>query len=655
MAGTIQDILNDIITKVYGRDVRQAIHDGIEMCYNDVITPAGKQDILDHIAVSDEELHDVRVGVGGQQFTSAGDAVRKQLASLIDNNLYDFLEPLPRNNQSIAGLTWTWTGNSCTVTGTASSDTFNNIFGSDTSIVYGMKPGHKYYVDFASSGNVYLQIYQMSSGGSIVATLFSSRTSGWFTVPTSISGMVVRLYVANGTTVNETVSPRILNLDDSFIYNELWRYKGDLPIGADLNDTTDGFWLIVSDRRYVNNPLPETSYGTLFHYTQSNVILQVVFGGGNKAGVIYVRTALNGTFGQWASIQGTGGGDNNYYFDSYQNTYNVTATPTIKTDTNSYLAPTGGSEDVTASIVAMLTQTGVCRLGKGDYYVKNLVMPAGTEIIGSGYSTRIILRGSEDGFAIKMSDHCTVKDLQILGKTSDITVSSTVGNRHGILWQGNYTQSQSAPVQSIIDNVFIKNFIGGGITCYDTGYGTFNCLEVTNAHIWLCNAGINISYWSEFHKFTNVRAGNCYYGCINNGGNNIFTNCDFSSNKLAFLMDNAQNQSPNNSHGSCVGCTFNHTDNNAGIGIKILNCDSGFIFTGCQIFFSKINIEGSDGVVISDTNFGLSNCNIMIDGGGAVLFANNMHQGVPPISITNNSNVHFVNCYVRSTGAVVSN
>ena len=205
----------------------------------------------------------------------------------------------------------------------------------------------------------------------------------------------------------------------------------------------------------------------------------------------------------------------------------------------------------------------------------------------------------------------------------------------------------------MISDVYISRFSGGGITCYDTGYGTINGLQVANSYIWNCNAGINISYWSEFHQFTNVKASLCYYGCINNGGNNIFTNCGFSSCKLAFLMDNSQNQSPNNSHGSCIGCVFNHTDSNSGIGIKVLNCDSGFIFDGCQIFFSQIYIEDSDGIVVSSTNFGSSNCDITIKNGGATLFANNLHTSAPTISITNNAKVHFVNCYVKSTGGVV--
>lgn len=248
-------------------------------------------------------------------------------------------------------------------------------------------------------------------------------------------------------------------------------------------------------------------------------------------------------------------------------------------------------------------------------------------------------------------------------KTSSITLSdildseSTVPLRHGILWQGTYTQDQSTanqPINGIISNVRLLSFTGGAITCYDTGYGTFNALEVSNVFCMNCNVGINVSYWSEFHKFTNVRTASCYYGCINNGGNNVFTNCDFSTCKVGFLMDNSTGQSPNNGHGSCVACVFNHADNNTGVGIKILNCDNGFIFDGCQIFYSQTCIEDSDGVVFANCNYGETNCNITISGGGAILFNGNMHKTTPTKTITNNSNVHFVNCYVKSTGAVVN-
>ena len=349
---------------------------------------------------------------------------------------------------------------------------------------------------------------------------------------------------------------------------------------------------------------------------------------------------------------------NEYTFNSYGNTYNVTANPSITTDTNSFLAAAGDTADVTASIVAMLTQNGVCRLGVGDFYVSGIDMPTGSMLIGSGAQTRVILTGS-GSYAVKLSNSNKVSDMSIVGSVTEITPAGSIGTRHGVLFCGNYTQTQSTaqqPCYDMLDSLWITDFSGGGITCYDTGYGSRSFLSANNINIMRCGAGINVSYWSEFHRFTNVRTNLCYYGCINNGGNNNFVNCNFSSCKVGFLMDNASGQSPNNSHGSVVGCTICHSDSSVadGAGIKILNCNNGYIFTGCQIFDSKIEIRDTAGVVISDCNFGASNCDIAVSGGGLVLFANNVHQGTPAITVQNNNLVKFANCYNRTSGAAIS-
>ena len=306
----------------------------------------------------------------------------------------------------------------------------------------------------------------------------------------------------------------------------------------------------------------------------------------------------------------------------------------------------------------MLTQNGVCRLGVGDFYVSGIDMPTGSMLIGSGAQTRVILNGS-GSYAVKLSDSNKVSDMSIVGSVTEITPAGSIGTRHGVLFCGNYTQTQSTaqqPCYDMLDSLWITDFSGGGITCYDTGYGSRSFLSADNINIMRCGAGINVSYWSEFHRFTNVRTNLCYYGCINNGGNNNFVNCNFSSCKVGFLMDNASGQSPNNSHGSVVGCTICHSDSSVadGAGIKILNCNNGYIFTGCQIFDSKIEIRDTAGVVISDCNFGASNCDIAVSGGGLVLFANNVHQGTPAITVQNNNLVKFANCYNRTSGAAIS-
>ena len=426
---------------------------------------------------------------------------------------------------------------------------------------------------------------------------------------------------------------------------------GALP-SCDLNDVTEtGTWILIDTNSYTHIPggavagfLRVSNIGT------NNWVLQEFIGFSNA--YYYKRKFRVGqTVEDWTQISGSGTIINNY------NTYEVTATPTITTDTNQYLAPSGDTSDRTLDILTLLQTTGVCRLGPGNFYIDGLEMPDNTQIIGSGPTTKVYLIAGANKFAIKMGKHCAVKNFALIGASS-YTPASTIGTRHGILWQGNYSETETSaqqPNQGIVDTMWISNFAGGGITCTDTGYATDKAIECTNCWITSCDAGINISYWSEFHKFTNVRTAGCWYGCINNGGNNVFVNCDFSGCKEGFLMDNSLNQSPNNSHGSCIGCVFNHSNSNAGVGIRILGCANGFVFIGCQIFFSQTVIENSSGVTFSACNYGDVNCNISINGGGAVLFVGNMHQAAPVINIVNNTHVVFANCYVRSTGAIVTN
>jgi ABC-type transport system substrate-binding protein len=63
-----------------------------------------------------------------------------------------------------------------------------------------------------------------------------------------------------------------------------------------------------------------------------------------------------------------------------------------------------------------------------------------------------------------------------------------------------------------------------------------------------------------------------------------------------------------------VGCTFNHSGGNKGVGVKILGAKPGYIFTGCQMFYSKIVLEDSWGVAFDAMNFG-KDMDISVKGG----------------------------------------
>ena len=315
----------------------------------------------------------------------------------------------------------------------------------------------------------------------------------------------------------------------------------------------------------------------------------------------------------------------------------------------------GDKRDRKEEIEQMLKMQGVCILGSGVFYVSGVEMPDNTTLMGLGECSEVILQEEiRSGYTIAMGSRCTVKDLTIKGSAEDLPRPEELGERHGIAYLGNATGVEDSEFQSkdsIIEGCRIRSFSGGGITCTDTGYSIDCSLSVTNCRIHYCGAGINITHFSEYHNFTNVTCTKNLYGCINNGGNNMFVGCGFDGNTLGYLIDNSEGQSRNNAHGSCIGCTFNHTDHNKGVGIKLLGVGPGYVFTGCQVFFSKIVIENSEGVQFANFNFGREE-GIAVKGGGVVRFSGCLFGTPPVFTLEDAPHVMVDDCYTRK-GEVV--
>ena len=606
---------------------------------------------------------------------ASANAVGVNIRSLFENFAkgIDLIDYYKTGNKTVSAITYAWEGSKLHVSGTNASNNVQayTLFSSTTSLPHGVVAGEFIYPFIDSSVSSFrLGVWWYNSEGTLTELLNNSSYDGAIRVPSSAVGMIIRLQftLASSGSVDFYVNPTIFTCPTM---QYAVRHFGLLKSGTDFNDINyDSGYFTSTGSSYHN--APDSADGT----TSAGFLYTVgIYPGGKWRLQLFcsvlssnyqkmwsrIYNGASSAWGSWVEI-GTGSGGqriNNYTYNTYESTNNITCSPQITTDTNNYLAASGTQADRAAEIMTMLQTTGVCNLGPGDFYVSGIVMPDMSTLRGCGDSTRVILLSSvSSGAAIEMWRRCQVSDLHIEGNTSGITLSSTVGTRHGILWAGNYQASESnadQPNMGLVSNVRIHGFTGGGITCYNTGYGTYTHMSAVNVQIWNCNAGINISYWSEFHKFTNIRTYLCYYGCINNGGNNVFVNCDFSQCTVGCLMDNSSGQSPNNTHGSMIGCVFNHSDSNSGTGIHILGCINGFVFEGCQIFFSKIVLEDCAGIQVSNCNFGSSNCNILVTGGGLTLFSGNIFQNASvTITVSNNSHVHFVNNYERQTGGPIA-
>ena len=410
------------------------------------------------------------------------------------------------------------------------------------------------------------------------------------------------------------------------------------------NDWSDSDIVAVYKRDTRKGASSPNSVVTFYNFTKTRKIEMLYYAGASSNKYRWILTGItnNNTF--------------NYTYNQYANEYNISASPEITTDTNNYLQPSGDTTDMASAIETMLTQTGVCNLAPGDFYVSGIDMPDNTMIRGSGASTRIYLLDSvTDGYAIKMGTRCIVEDCRIMGATTQYTPTSTIGTRNGIVWQGTAT-SQSAtsskPARGTISNCYISNFSGGGIYCQGTGTNINNNLNVVNVFIHYCTVGIYIPLLSEFNKFTNVDCFGCYWGSINNGGNNVFANCGFSKNIIGVMIDNEYGQSTNSAHGTYTGCVFNHSGaNNDGVAIKLLGITAREIFTGCQIFYGSVVIDNCKGIVMNACNFGNS-IPITITDGNTVLFNGCIFRNAPTITKTNNADTHFVACYTNDGDTV---
>ena len=279
--------------------------------------------------------------------------------------------------------------------------------------------------------------------------------------------------------------------------------------------------------------------------------------------------------------------------------------------------------DRTQDILGKLRKFGTCKLVSGDYYINGLVMPNDTTLQGVGKSTKLIMSGSSDGYAIRLGARCTIQDLWLDGNDDltykgeeNINIESIDmdGNRHGILLLGNTTDAYAG---STVTRCEITNFTGGGITCDNTGYGVYSSLTVSDTWIRKCCVGVNVAYFSEFNKFVNVGCWGCRYGCVNNGGNNLFSNVNFSHNSINFYMngdegkcvryDGSTENGKNMGHGLMVNANLVHagkSNDEPGYAVVIINIDPGFVISGVDGGYGKYYIRGSRNIMFNNLRLG---------------------------------------------------
>lgn len=226
---------------------------------------------------------------------------------------------------------------------------------------------------------------------------------------------------------------------------------------------------------------------------------------------------------------------------------------------------------------------------------------------------------------------------------TDIVINS-VGAKSGISWAIPSNQ------YGIIDNCIIAHFITAGIVARDTSTPVDHNLTISNCIMYNNNVGLYIQKDSEFIKTVNCTITRNYYGYLNRGGNNDICNCGIDGNKVGILID--EYEGSNTGHGTIANCSINHSDSNTGYGLIVK--DSGrMIVTNCNLYYSKIKLENTNGNIISNCGFG-TGASIEVINGGCSMIIGCMIRSVAdtPITLTNNTSTKVIDCYTRGGVAI---
>lgn len=210
-------------------------------------------------------------------------AMTEQVNSLkedIDSyNSYNIISRVEKYNTTMNAIKFIWDSNlSCTITGTSTNESYVNLINSKNMIPEYLQLGKPYKV-IMNSENVYFRVYNWVNDKNNL--LFETNGIDSFVLPLDSTGVLIRLFVKSGVTINETVSPIFYNaLSNADLENEINFIKPDFSdkkivfygdsITALGNDFHSGSWQEIVKKYFgLKNVLSVGIGGTGFKWTDS--------------------------------------------------------------------------------------------------------------------------------------------------------------------------------------------------------------------------------------------------------------------------------------------------------------------------------------------------------------------------------------------------
>jgi len=257
-----------------------------------------------------------------------------------------------------------------------------------------------------------------------------------------------------------------------------------------------------------------------------------------------------------------------------------------------YGAVGNGTTDDRAAFVAAFATGLPVLVPQGKFYLSSTITLTDYQTIrGVGDSSIICLKTGNYAALSVQGSYVKISNLSIRGKGRGTTTpyATSYPNQHGIsiIGTAGVTYARS---EIDIDHCLFDSLGGAGVYINQNRkviYG--NAVSATNnraLHSW---GGIMTDTSAEYNTFVNNNISECEYAIYNKGGNNNFIGGMLTYNRVGFYLK----KGVNDGHNAAIGITINHS---VGDGIWADSLQTGFLFSGCVLYYSNIVLDYSDGI-----------------------------------------------------------
>lgn len=179
---------------------------------NNAVSSGGVYDALGTLQAQIPQI-DSTLSQSGQAADAA--EVGKIADNLKDYNCADILSKyVPKASTTSFGVTYTWDGDTCYVSGTSTSISQHNII-ADPVGLGGLEEGKTYHVKYSGTDVMLVVYFYDATNYGGTQTRYIYYDDAVFTVPVGSKSTIVRLRVNSGKTVDEYVTPHLLTSESN--------------------------------------------------------------------------------------------------------------------------------------------------------------------------------------------------------------------------------------------------------------------------------------------------------------------------------------------------------------------------------------------------------------------------------------------------------